>query len=603
MEQTAPQISSRPFTKVVLTECPKCKGPLKPLQLKCSRCGHFLLRITMQPKQRRILDLVLMTGPGIATKIGFGGSRGAAKSRLARDLALTVAFSIPNIVVFIIRRNWGDLEENHVEKLKLERPELTRYYSGQRQAYEFPQELGNSRIAFKYGDTMKDIIQVGRGPECYLEIVDQAEQFSEDELAELNTPNRWPGSAENAAKTVYLFNPGGVGTQYLRRVFFLKQYKENERPSAFTFIQAYGWDNYEWFRSECSEYSFEQFYSLPGNDIPPCPMGVYDNKWLDTVPANNRFKLFVTRTTEGRKMWEKPPSIRMGDLFGRFDAFAGQYFAGVWEEHLCVLPSSLVDQIVKPWWVCWMGGDRGFGHHTAIYWACIGKLSPSEAWSYLNIDTDWPLDVVIIYRELVASRMAEEDLGREVVKMTPRPERAELRKWVLGSDAQMTPRFAKHSIKEMIESVTEPAGMPTITKAQDGPGSRVVNARILYEMLRRTTVMRGDNPPKEKPDPKTVPCLFISAECPQLISSFPLLMSDALEGNPDDVKKEETMQDDCYDGAKYTCAEYLGIRESPPREIRLREAMDRADSNTQKHINMLKFNHEEKQGQRRTRRR
>ena len=187
--------------------------------------------------------------------------------------------------------------------------------------------------------------------------------------------------------------------------------------------------------------------------------------------------------------------------------------------------------------------------------------------------------------------------------MTPKPERAELRKWVLGSDAQMTPRFAKHSIKEMIESVTEPAGMPTITKAQDGPGSRVVNARILYEMLRRTTVMRGENPPKEKPDPKTVPCLFVSAECPQLISSFPLLMSDALEGNPDDVKKEETMQDDCYDGAKYTCAEYLGIRESPPREIRLREAMDRADSNTQKHINMLKFNHEEKQTARRTRRR
>ena len=126
MEQSPPQVASRPFTKVILTECPKCKGPLKPLQLKCSRCGHFLLRITMQPKQRRILDLVMMTGPGIATKIGFGGSRGAAKSRLARDLALTVAFSIPNIVVFIIRRNWGDLEENHVEIARMEAYEAFR---------------------------------------------------------------------------------------------------------------------------------------------------------------------------------------------------------------------------------------------------------------------------------------------------------------------------------------------------------------------------------------------------------------------------------------------------------------------------------------------
>lgn len=597
------QVGSRRFTKVELTECPKCKGTLKPLQIKCSRCGHFILRITMQPKQRRLLDMLQAIGPTVPTKIGFGGARGSSKSRTARDVALVTAFSIPNIVVFLIRRNWGDLEENHVEKLKLERPELNRYYSGQRQAYEFPQELGGSRIAFKYGDTMKDIIQVGRGPECYLEIIDQAEQFSEEEMAELNTPNRWPGAPPGAVKTLYLFNPGGVGTQYLRRVFFLKQYKDNERPGDYAFIQAYGWENFEWFRSECPEYSFEEFYALPGNEIPACPTGVYDNRWLETIPDNNRFKIFVTRTTEGRKMWAKPASIRMGDLFGRFDAFAGQYFAGVWEEHLCVLPSSLVDQIVRPWWVCWLGGDRGYGHHTAIYWACIGKLSPSEAWTYLNIDTDWPLDIVIIYRELVAHRMAEEDLGREVVKMTPRPERAELRKWVLGSDAQMTPRFAKHSIKEMIEVVTEPAGMPSITKAQDGPGSRVVNARILYEMLRRTSVMRSENPPKDKPDPKTVPCLFVSAECPQLISSFPLLMSDALEGNPDDVKKEETMQDDCYDGAKYTCAEYLSIRESPPREIRLREAMDRADSNTQKNINMLKFNHEEKQAQRRTRRR
>lgn len=596
------QVGSRRFTKVELTECPKCKGPLKPLQIKCSRCGHFLLRITLQPKQRKVLDMILATGEDIPTKIGAGGSRGSSKSRLARDVALLVAFSVPNIVVFLIRRNWGDLEENHVEKLKLERPELTRYYSGQRQAYEFPQELGGSRIAFKYGDTMKDIIQLARGPECYLEIVDQAEQFSEEELAQLNTPNRWPSATAGAVKTLYLFNPGGVGTQYLRRVFYLRQYKDNERPCDFAFVQMYGFDNYEWFRNECPEYDFESFYSLPG-ELPPCPLGVYDSKWLQGIPDNHRFKIFVTRTTEGRKMWGKPPSIRMGDLFGRFDAFSGQYFAGVWEEHLCVLPSSLVDQVVRPWWTCWMSGDRGFGHHSAIYWFCIGKLSPSEAWTYLNIDTDWPLDIIIVYRELVAQRLAEEDLGREVVRLTPRAEREELRKWVMGSDTQITPRFAKHSIKEMIESVTEPAGMPSITKAQDGPGSRVVNARILYEMLRRTCVMRSENPPKEKPDPKTVPCLFISAECPQLISSFPLLMSDAQDGNPDDVKKTEEMEDDCYDGCKYGTAEYLSIRESPPREIRLREAMDRADSNTQKNINMLKFNHEEKQAQRRTRRR
>ena len=33
------------------------------------------------------------------------------------------------------------------------------------------------------------------------------------------------------------------------------------------------------------------------------------------------FKIFVTKTDEGRKHWRKPESLRMGDLFGRFDAF------------------------------------------------------------------------------------------------------------------------------------------------------------------------------------------------------------------------------------------------------------------------------------------
>src|ERR1022692_11841 len=111
-------------------DCTAFKRQLPEGSIKCPKCGQLLLRITLQPKQRQILDMIRARGPEVPTKIGFGGSRGSAKSRLARDLALFIAFSVPGIVVFIIRRNWGDLEENHLEKLKLERPELTQYYSG-----------------------------------------------------------------------------------------------------------------------------------------------------------------------------------------------------------------------------------------------------------------------------------------------------------------------------------------------------------------------------------------------------------------------------------------------------------------------------------------
>lgn len=590
------------------THCPSCNAPVAG-EVICPKCGALLLKINLQPKQRKVLDMIRAIGPEVPTKIGFGGSRGSAKSRLARDLALFIAFSIPGITVFIIRRNWGDLEENHLEKLKLERPELTQYYSSSRQSYEFPRDLGGSRIAFKYGDTLDDIRRVGRGPEAYLMIIDQAEQFGEVELAELNTPNRWPAAEPGAAKTLYLFNPGGAGTDYLRRVFFLRQFKGTERPCDFAFVQAYGWDNYEWFRNE-TEYGFEEFYRLPG-EIPPCPHGVYDQAWLATVPDNHRFKIFVTRTSEGRKMWAKPESIRMGDLFGRFDAFAGQYFAGVWDERLCVLTAAKVDKLAQYWWTVWMGGDWGFGHFAAVYWACTGKISPKVAWEQLQIDTDWPIDIVIIYRELVAQRMAEPDLARKIVEMTPEPERGELRKFVMGSDVFITDRKSPHTIAELIDAVTVPAGLPRIFPAQDKSGSRVINARIMYEMLRRTTSMRSDNPPREQPDEKTAPLVFFSAECPQVIASIPLLLSDAEDGKPDDVKKLETLADDCFDGAKYTLAEYLTVKDQAPREVRRHERFEQSgtkaetveERNTSRYIAMLKFDEDEMQSDRRPRKR
>jgi hypothetical protein len=590
--------------------CPRCRRKITRDMIAC-QCGQLIVSIALQPKQQQLVNLVKAIGPNVPTKLGFGGSRGSAKSRSGRDLALLTAFEHQRVTIFIVFRNLTNAEENYVEKYRIERPGLMQYYKASSPPeFVFPDELGGSRIAFRYGDTIKDITQLERGPECFLMIVEQAEQFSEKELVQLNTPNRWPGAEPGAAKSVYFFNPGGPGTDYLQRVFYLRQYRETEKPHDFAFIQAYGWDNYEWFRNECPELSYADFYKLPG-EIPPCPTGVYDNAWLETVDDHYRFKIFVTRTSEGRKMWAKPESIRMGDLFGRFDKFAGQYFAGVWDPRLVVISAAKVDALAKYWWTTWVSGDWGYGHYAAIFWFCTGKISPIEAWEHLQIDTDWPLDIVIVYRELIAHRTAEPDLARMIVKATPAPERVELRRFVMGSDVKITDRHAAHSPKEMIEAVTVPAGFPQIWNANDGPGSRVINARICHEMLRRTCSMRSENPPRDRPDEKTYPLLLISAECPQLQAAIPQLLSDAEDGKPEDVKKLETLADDVFDGWKYGCAEYQSVKNSAPREVRRAEAVDAAGfgaddesaRNTARYIAMLKFDHDELQGERRTRKR
>ena len=545
-------------------------------------------------------------GADSPTRIGFGGSRGSAKSRAGRDIPLEVALVNDGVLIYIVARNLGALEDNYVKKYRVERPDLMEYYKASpRPEINLP---NGSTIAFRYADNKEDMTKLERGPEAFLVVVEQAEQFSEEELQQITKPNRWPSAERGAAKTVYLFNPGGMGTDYLRRVFYLHQYKGSERASDFAFIQAYGFDNWAWFEQECPELTEEAFYALPG-DIPDCPSGVYDDAWLATVSDDHRFKMYVTRTSEGRKYWALPDSMRMGDLFGRFDKFAGQYFAGVWDERLCVLTSAKVDAICKWWHPVWIGGDWGFGHYAAIYWACTSRLSPREAWEQLQIDTEWPLDVVIIYREFVAQRMAEADLARKIVQMTPAAERAEIRKFVMGSDVFMSDRKSLHTIAQLIDAVTVEAGLPALRKAQDQPGSRVINARIMYEMLRRTSSMRSENPPKGRPEDKAAPLLFVSAECPQLIASIPLLLAD--EDKPDDVKKLETLADDVFDGCKYTCAEYTAVRDLAPREVRRAETMDRAgmnaesdeERNTAKYLAMLKFDLDEQNSERRPKKR
>lgn len=595
-----------------LTSCPNCGKSCTNETLICKHCMQLILRITFQPKQREMFDLFRKTGPNVATKLGFGGSRGSAKSRFGRDLALACCRLYPGATVFIVARNFSNLDENYVEKYRLERPEMMRYFHASAPSeFAFPADLdglGGSRIAFRYGDTVKDITQLERGPEALLVIVEQAEQFSEKELQQLNTPNRWPNAEPGAAKTVYLFNPGGPGSSYLQRVFYLKQYQGTEKPSDFAFIQTFGWDNWAWFQNECPDIpDADAFYRLHG-EIPPCPSGRYDSEWLAAVPDHYRFKIFVNRTSEGRKMWAKPESIRMGDLFGRFDAFAGQYFAGVWNERLIVINEATVDGLSQYWWPIWLSGDWGFGHNAAFYWFCTGKISPTQAWDWLQIDTEWPLDIVIVYREYVPpQRTAEPDLGKGLVERTPKAEREALQRWVMGSDVNTQPRFSEHTIKEMIEAVTEPAGMPRIRNANCGKDTRVNNARMCYEMLRRTCSMRSEVPLRDRPDDKTAPLMLISAECPVLIKAIPSLITD--EDKPEDVKKLVTVDDDAFDAWKYGCAEYLDVRNAAPREVRRAEAMDRAggDSaeavNTQRYLNMLKFDHEEQMGERRGKRR
>lgn len=338
---------SRGFTTDYFGRCAICKEPI-PENHRVCKCDALIFRVDPQPKQRLLIDGLLARGPDIPVRWGYGGSRGAAKSRGLRDAALVVASEVsqylPGIVIYIVRTVWGDCERNHVQEFEREHVGMMEWYTGSSTVKEFafPHGMGYPRITFGYGDTFKDLRRFTRGPNIFLMLIDQSEGFTEEQLEELHTPNRWPAAGPGGAKTGYFFNPGGPGSDWHERVFVKQRFEERELSGDYRFIQGYGWDNWHgWHVNENIildgiPLTKEVFYSLPG-DLPPCPSGVYDNAWRDRIDDHERFKIFVTKTSEGKKMWAKPDSIRMGELFGRFDQFAGQYFSGAWDEKRVVL--------------------------------------------------------------------------------------------------------------------------------------------------------------------------------------------------------------------------------------------------------------------------
>ncbi len=341
--------TGRGFTTDYFGRCALCESELVDKNISCPRCQSYVFFVRPQPKQRQLIDMCLATGHGIPVSIGYGGSRGAAKSRGMRDAILVLISELsrkyPGLVIYLVRQVLGDLFKNHVNQYYLEHPPMKEwFYNGQQEkGFVFPDCMGSPRLILGYGDTVKDLERFTKGPEALFIFIDQSEAFSEAELGIIRSPVRWPGAAPGTEKVVYGFNPGGPGMVYLARVFARRDFKlDREKPERFAFIQGYGWDNFDgWFAGQGIEVdgvplNYDSFYALPG-DMPTLPKdGQYNDAWLASIPDHHRFKLFVTKTNEGLKMWEKPDSIRMGELFGRFDSLAGQYFTG-WDRNKVVL--------------------------------------------------------------------------------------------------------------------------------------------------------------------------------------------------------------------------------------------------------------------------
>jgi len=497
------------------------------------------MRIILQPKQSQLNDLVEHSK---SSWIGYGGSRGGGKSGAIRRIMLRRRIQHPKTDGQILRRVWDDVEKNHVNKMWEEFPDLHDYYKSTSHVLELPEKLGGGRIFFDAAENLIDVKRKAFGPEFFDICVDQAEQFSEEELTQLKTTCRWPGVPIDSCKFILPFNPGGQGAAFLQRIFYLKDYHEREIPEDYVFLQAYGWDNIEWARAALSADGYAG--DCLGHECGKCGPCVYYS-WSN----ERRFQYYITRTQYGQEQNRLPAHMRAGQLLGDFKKFAGQYFSNFDEE---VHVWDLGEIYFQPWWPVWASIDWGYQHSSSIHWHTQAGYTADDGTSKR---------LVITFRELIKDHLSERALAEEIVSIN---NGLKLSNIYSGHDLWKS-ETSGETKEQAMSKVFKAAGLPSLKRACI---DRVDGWRFLHRALDESE-------------------WIITRNCKEAIRAIPTAIFDEKKNN-EDILKTNTMYDDVLDDLRYGIYSQYAVKDVPD-DIKIARAASHIPDITARNVMIMKL--------------
>ena len=168
--------------------------------------------------------------------VAYGGARAGGKSWALRHKAVLLALNNPGIKILLLRRTYKDLERNHVRELAPMLRGLA-HYSKQDKLFTFP---NGSLLELGYCAAESDVDQY-QGQEYDIIFIDEATQFTEYQFSTLTACLR---GANDFPHRMYLTcNPGGVGHEWVKRLFITRRYEPGEDPDEYEFIPATVFDN------------------------------------------------------------------------------------------------------------------------------------------------------------------------------------------------------------------------------------------------------------------------------------------------------------------------------------------------------------------------
>lgn len=178
-----------------------------------------------------------------ATKrfVAYGGARGGGKSWAARWNAAVLALKHNGIRILIVRRTYKELRENYIKPMLKDLATLIKdgvvRYNDDDKCFYFK---NRSEIILGYCDGDSDLPQY-QGMEYDVLFIDEATQLTEFQFNTLCASVR---GANDFPKRVYLTcNPGGIGHEWVKRLFISRKYQGEENPDDYLFIPATVYDN------------------------------------------------------------------------------------------------------------------------------------------------------------------------------------------------------------------------------------------------------------------------------------------------------------------------------------------------------------------------
>lgn len=254
----------------------------------------------------------------------YGGARGGGKTHVLIRAAIRGALQYPGIKILILRRTYPELEQTIIQPMNRlinsatmdGRPcgDIIANYNGTMRMLFFS---NGSTVKFGHLQSAAAITEY-QGQEYDWIFMDEATHFTEYEFRTMGATLR---GVNDIPKHFYLTcNPGGVGHQWVKRLFVTREYEDNENGKDYSFIPATVEDNTELLKAS-PEYI----------------------QMLDTLPED----------------------IRAAHRYGDWDAMAGQYFSEFRREVHVVKPFTLPLE-----WPRYRAFDYGLDMF-ACYWFAI----------------------------------------------------------------------------------------------------------------------------------------------------------------------------------------------------------------------------------------